>query len=239
MKQDKTVSTSLIKALDLISYMAGHAEGIRLVDLVAGSGLPRSTVIRILQTLQDYGLVDKPGARHYQLTARFRSWTDPDRYTVLRHRYRPLLQAISAEVKELVLLGLREGAGIIHIDYIEWDHAIRVAPTPHTRHPWHKHALGKLAMSLQPGILEQLKNQRRRGEMSEIQRTGVAWNREESEPGMIALATWGLKPSPAEPMIAVAWPTFRFTEKAAANAIRVIREAMRRELKTARSHLSK
>ena len=55
MKQDKTVSTSLIKALDLISYMAGHAEGIRLVDLVAGSGLPRSTVIRILQTLQDYG----------------------------------------------------------------------------------------------------------------------------------------------------------------------------------------
>lgn len=227
MKQDKTVSTSLIKALDIISYMAGHPEGIRLVDLVAGSGLPRSTVIRILQTLQDYGLVENLDARHYQLSARFRSWANPDRYTVLRNRYRPILQAISAEVKELVLLGLREGAGIIHLDYIEWDHAIRVAPTPHTRHPWHQHALGKLAMSLQPGILEQIKNHRRRAEMAEIQRTGVAWNREESEPGMIALATWGLKPSPAEPMIAVAWPTFRFTEKAAANAVRVIRKAVR------------
>lgn len=224
MNQDRTVSTSLIKALDLISHMAGHAEGIRLVDLVAGSGLPRSTVIRILQTLQDYGLVEKQGPRHYQLTARFRSWANPDRYSLLRNRYRPILQAISVELKELVLLGLREGAAIIHIDHIEWDHAIRVAPTPHTRHPLHKHALGKLAMSLQPGILEKTGNRRLRAELEEIQRTGVAWNREESEPGMIALATWGLLPSPVEPMIAVAWPAFRFSNEAAAKAIRVIRE---------------
>lgn len=223
MKRDKSISTSLIKALDVIGFLSGHPGGIRLVELVEGSGLPRSTVIRILQTLQDYGLVDKHGANHYRLTARFHSLANPDRYAQLRSRYRPVLQAISGEVKELVLLGLREGAAIIHIDYIEWDHAIRVAPTPHTRHPWHKHALGKLAMSLQPGILEQTRNRKLRAEIAEIQRTGVAWNREESEPGMIAMATWGFKASPAEPMIAVAWPTFRFSEATAAKAIRSIR----------------
>ena len=227
MNQDRTVSTSLIKALDLLTYMAGHAEGIRLVDLVLGSGLPRSTGVRIIQTLQDYGLVEKQGP-HYLLTPQFRAWSSSDRYSVLRARYRPVLEAVSAGVKELVLAGLREGAAIIHIDYIEWDHAIRVAPTPHTRHPWHKHALGKLAMSLQPGILEHTRNRKLRDELEEIQRTGVAWNREESEPGMIALATWGVRKSPAEPMIAVAWPTFRFSEQAAAAALRVIREAVAR-----------
>jgi DNA-binding IclR family transcriptional regulator len=229
MKQDKSVSTSLIKALDLISYLSGHAEGLRLPELVAGSGLPRSTVIRILQTLQDYGLVDKQGAGRYLLTSRFRALANPDRYAELRRRYQPLLQAISAEVQELVLVGLREGAAIIHIDYIEWDHAIRVAPTPQTRHPWHQHALGKLAMSLQPGILGQIKNRRLRAEIEEIQRTGVAWNREESERGMVAVATWGLEKSPAEPMIAVAWPSFRFSEAAAAKAIQFIKATMLRE----------
>lgn len=231
MNPDKSVSTSLIKALDLISFLAGHSEGIRLIDLVAGCELPRSTVIRILQTLQDYGLVDKPDSRHYRLSARFRVWANPDCYTLLRNRYRPLLQTISAELKELVLLGLREGAAIIHIDYLEWDHAIRVAPTPHTRHPWDKHALGKLAMSLQPGIVERTKDRKLRKEIMEIQRTGVAWNREESEPGMIALATWGFRQSPAEPMIAVAWPTFRFSEKAAENAIRTIRKVVSDEIR--------
>ena len=230
MNQDRTISTSLIKALDLISYMAGHAEGIRLVDLVLGSELPRSTAVRILQTLQEYGLVEKQG-RRYQLTAQFRAWSSADRYSLLRARCRPVLEAVSREVKELVLAGLREGAAIIHIDYIEWDHAVRVAPTPHTRHPWHKHALGKLAMSLQPGILERTKERNLRAELEEIQRTGVAWNREESEPGMVALATWGLRKNPAEPMIAVAWPTFRFSEKAAEKALRVIREAVAREIR--------
>lgn len=221
--RDKSISTSLIKALDVIGFLSGHPGGIRLVELVEGSGLPRSTVIRILQTLQDYGLVDKRGAYHYRLTGRFHSLANPDRYAQLRNRYRPVLQAISAEVRELVLLGLREGAAIIHIDYIEWDHAIRVAPTPHTRHPWHKHALGKLAMSLQPGIRDKMRSRRLRAELDEIRRTGVAWNREESGPGMIALATWGFKASPAEPMIAVAWPAFRFSEAAAARAVRTIR----------------
>lgn len=228
MNQDRTISTSLVKALDLITYLSGHPDGIRLVDLVGGSGLPRSTAIRILQTLQDYGLVEKKGA-NYRLTAHFRSWTNPDRYAVLRAKYRPIMEAVSAEVKELMLVGLREGAGIIHIDYIEWDHAIRVAPTPHTRHALHKHALGKLAMSLQPGILERTKDQKLRAELEEVQRTGVAWNREESEVGMIAMATWGLRKNATEPMIAVAWPKFRFTPKAARDAVAAIRAAVARQ----------
>jgi len=33
---------------------------------------------------------------------------------------------------ELVLLGLHEGNGIVHIDYIESDHMVRVAPAPAT-----------------------------------------------------------------------------------------------------------
>ncbi|MGL5019280.1 MAG: IclR family transcriptional regulator [Luteolibacter sp.] len=222
MTQDKAVSSSLIKALDVISFLSGHAEGLQLLELVDGSALPRSTVIRILQTLEDYGLVTKLG-RHYLLTTRFRAWANPDRYSLLRMAYRPILEAISAEVKELVLIGLREGAAIIHIDYIDWDNSIPIAPIPHTRHPWDKHALGKLAMSLTSGILEKTRNAKLRAELEEIQRTSVAWNREESQSGMIAMATWALLQAPSEPMISVAWPTNRFTEEKANAALRIIR----------------
>lgn len=225
--QDKSVSTSLIKALDVISFMSGHAEGLQLVELVTGSGLPRSTVIRILQTLEDYGLVARHG-RRYLLTQRFRAWANPDRYSVLRLRYRPILEALSKQLSELVLLGLREGNSIIHLDYIDWDHSIRVDPMPHTRHPWHKHALGKLAMSLKPGVLQETKDRKLCAELEEIQRTGVAWNREESQPGVIAIATWALLQSPSEPMISVAWPVSRFSEKKADLAVKIIRRELAR-----------
>mgnify|MGYP000473874940 CR=1 FL=1 len=48
---------------------------------------------------------------------------------------------------ELVLLGLHEGNGIVHIDYIESDHMVRVAPAPGTRHNFKVNALGKLALN--------------------------------------------------------------------------------------------
>ncbi|MFA6286744.1 MAG: helix-turn-helix domain-containing protein [Opitutaceae bacterium] len=223
MKQDKSVSSSLIKALDLIGFLTSHPGGLRLADLVGGSGLPRSTALRILQTIIEYGLIEKHDGR-YRLSDQFYAWASRDRYEKMKMRYRPLLEAIAARVHELVLIGVREGGAIVHIDFVQWDNLVRVAPAPVTRHRPERHALGKLAMSIQPGILEKTRDAKLRKELEAIQRTGVAWNRGESDPDMVALATWGFRKTTAEPMIAVAWPKFRFQEKAANGAIRAIRE---------------
>ena len=219
--------TSLIKALDLLTLLAGEVGGYTIQELADGMNQPRSTVVRVLNTLVDYGLVVRRGHR-YLASEAFNAWSRCNRHQFLRLRYRKILEAVAAKVSELVLLGVQEGAGIVHIDFIESDQAVRVAPAPDTRHNIRHNAIGKLCIA-QRSDLEGFWTQADpefKYELEEIRKTGIAWNREESVPGMIALACYGLGRSPTEPKLAVAWPIHRFTETKAAKAAEAINRAL-------------
>jgi len=220
------ISTSLLKALDVLSLLAGRSEGMTFADLSQAMSQPRSNIVRIANTLTLYGLAVRRG-RALTLTPAFYDWSRGRRHSALRAKYRPALEAIAAKTRELVLLGLPEGNGIIHIDYIEADHAVRVAPAPDTRHNLRVNALGKLALSRRPDLIARLRDRKLLAELADIRRDGVAWNREESVQGMIALAHPGVENIPTEPMIAVAWPAFRFSEAKGRAALAAIRAALR------------
>ncbi len=219
--------TSLIKALDVLTLLSAKSKGMNMTELAEAMNLPRSTLMRTLNTLTLYGLVEKKG-RNYCCGVVFDQWAQRDRQYHWINRYRKVLEHVALSINELVLLGLHEGNGIVHIDYIESDQMLRVAPAPDTRHILKINALGKLALSRRPDLVEAIKDPKLLEELKEIERTGVAWNREESVPGMIALATHGFSKSPTEPMIAVAWPAHRFTEEGAARALNSIKEALKR-----------
>lgn len=215
--------SSLFKALDVITLLTGHPAGLRMYEVVEYLNLPRPTVVRLLQGLGEYGLVEKH-ARFYRLSGRFFEWACPDRHALLRKRYRPVLEAVAAGTGELVLMGVQEGNAIVHIDLIESDHAVRVAPAPVTRHNLQSSALGKLALSRTPHLRKMVTSARIKKELNEIDAEGIAWNREESNKGVIAMATWITTSAATAPMIAVAWPAYRFSESAARKAVRLIRE---------------
>ncbi len=215
-------ASSLVKAMEILRLLAAAERGLSLPELLLACDYPRSTAVRILNTFALLGYVERRGRRHL-LTDSFRALTQPGRHEALRRRYRPVLEKAAAEIGELVLLGLHEGNGIIHIDYIESDHAVRVAPAPFTRHPLPRTAIGKLALSRRPDLVARLRKPRLAEELAEVRRRGVAWNRGESVPGMIALAVPGFTNEPAEPMLCVAWPAARFTEAAGRRAVKLLR----------------
>ena len=219
--------TSLVKALDVLTLLSSQGNGLSIIELCEAMNLPRSTLMRTVNTLTSYGLVEKQG-RHYQCGASFDQWAQRDRQHHWIQLYRKVLEHVAAETNELVLLGLHEGNGIVHLDYIESDQMVRVAPSPFTRHNLQVNALGKLALSRRPDLMDAIDDATLLEVLSEIQRTRVAWNREQSVPGMIALATYGFSKSPTEPMIAVAWPSHRFTEESSADALVCIKEALKR-----------
>lgn len=221
----KHLSSTLIKGLDVLSLISAQERGLTVPELAQALDAPRSNIIRLLNSLQLYGLIHQTG-RQWKSTAMFHSWVSRDRYHQMKSRYRPVLEKVARETGELVLLGMHEGNGIVHIDYIESDHAIRVAPAPQTRHNLRVNALGKLALSRRPDLEQSIEDPVLLKELQEVRDTGVAWNREESVQGMIALAHPGFHNIPAEPMIAVAWPIFRFSEKKANDAILAIRTAL-------------
>lgn len=219
-------SSSLIKALDVLTLLADHSDGIALPDLVTASGFPRSTVVRAVNTFCYYGLATRQG-RQIILTQAFTEMTGTGRYQALRRRYRPVLESIAVTIHELVLLGIQDGHAIVHLDYIEGDQAVRVAPAPQTRHRLEQSAMGKLALSRRPDLLKDISDPKLHRELLKAKREKVAWNRGQSDPDMIALACPGFRNVPAEPIIAVAWPSFRFTEEQGRHAIVMIKEAIK------------
>ncbi len=208
--------TSLVKALDLLGVLAAEESGATAQELAVTMNLARTTVIRVLNTVVEYGFVEKVG-RHYRVSAAFREWARPQRHRWLKRRYRALLEEVAAHTGELVLLGVLEGAGVVHIDFIAADDAVKVAPAPWTHHNIRHNAIGKLVLSQRPDLAEPwlIQEPSFADELAEIRQSGMAWNRGETVPGMVAMAVDGRRVVHCEPKIAVAWPTKRFQEKKA------------------------
>lgn len=218
-------STSLLKALDLLTVLGGTGAGATVQELALTMNLPRTTVIRILNTIMEYGLVQKVD-RIYQVTRSFGDWCRPDRNVLHCQRYRPVLEAWARATGELVLLGQLEGAGVVHLDFVESDHRVRVAPAPTTRHNIRHNALGKLFLSQRPDLAAAwvARDANFADELETIRETGIAWNHEETVAGMVALACHGFERVPTEPKLAVAWPEARFSKIKAERAVRALQK---------------
>jgi DNA-binding IclR family transcriptional regulator len=221
-------ASTVLKALDVLTILSGNSQGVPLPELAQALNQPRSNVVRLLGSLHSYGLVIREG-RTWRTTPTFRDWSaPPNRYAALRRRYRPVIEEVSSATRELVLLGVHEGNGAVHIDCVETDHRVRVAPYPSTRHNLRHNAMGKLALSRRPDLAGRFPDPDFQRELERVRADGFAWNREETVRGVVSMAMPGFSNAPTEPMIIVAWPVFRFSETAATNARQNIRDALAR-----------
>jgi DNA-binding IclR family transcriptional regulator len=228
-KQDKTVSSSLVKALDLITSLVAHPGGLSYLQLSEQGNMPRTTVRRIVQTLVGYGLeIHEHGV--VKLTANFHSWAAPDWNSLMKRRYRPVLERVAKEVNELVLVGAMSGDSVEHIDFVEADHLVQVAPALTWRLDARQTAMGKLCISRRRDLMSAITDPELKADLERIKRTGISWNRGVSDPGAISVAVSGFTSKPTEPVIGVAWPKQRFTEEAAERAIAAIQRAVAAEL---------
>lgn len=218
-------SSTLTHALDILALIAGRPDGITTPEVVKAIGAPRSNVVRVVNTLVDYGLVRRD-RRRLRVTQALHDLCDPDRHGSLRRRYRPVIERVARELNELVLLGLQEGDGLVHIDYVESDRRVRVAPSPVTRHDLRRNAIGKIALARRPDLAGQIDDPALMAELARVRRTGIAWNREETTEGVIVMACPGFTNAPTEPIIAIAWPVNRFSEETAAKAHRLVLQSL-------------
>ena len=70
---------SVRNAFRLLEALAGSPDGLRLARLVDATGLPKSSVHRVLGTLEDLDIVCRDGTGAYHLTASWRRVVAPPR----------------------------------------------------------------------------------------------------------------------------------------------------------------
>ena len=196
----------------MLGLLNARTSGIGIAGIVEEMGLPRSSLLRMLDSLAHYGFVERDEARRYRVTSKFRDWRVEDGDERLKTRFRSLMRRIADEVGEMTVLGRLQGRRIRHISHEEPDCRVRVIPPEGRTFAIDRMAMGKLILSQRPDLVP---NDCSEGLLAEITKAGAdgfAWNRGESEEGIIAWGTWLGEPSPLTPMLAVTWPDFRFSE---------------------------
>jgi len=221
------VATSFLKGLDLLTLLARHPAGMAMPAIRQRLKLPRTSILRMLATLELYGLVARQSAV-WRTTPRFHDWCRCDMHREIKDRYHDILRQIATEVGELVELGVGEGDGVRYIDWVQAEHPIHIDPLKSSLYPLYQTATGKLLLSQRPDLCAAIRNRQLRDEIEAAGIERVAWNRRESDANIMAVATWADVPSSITPVICVKWPFFRFTEAKAQSALAVIRRVLAR-----------
>jgi IclR family transcriptional regulator, acetate operon repressor len=133
------------RAAELLSLVVGSAGAPQFSELVAGTGLPKSTASRLLQALERHHLLYRDDQGGYSPGALFVGYTarhDPvDQLTRLAG---PGLQDLNARTGETVNLAVAHGTAVVQVTQIDATFVLGVTNWVGVEVPAHCSALGKV-----------------------------------------------------------------------------------------------
>lgn len=143
------VSQSLDRALTLLDELAN---GPRTLDQLAEKlSVHKSTVLRLLRTLESHRFVQRQGVRYYRLGTSlfelaFRALDERD----VRRAVEPALRELNASTGHTVHLASYEDGEVIYIDKAESRHNVRMYSRIGRRAALHCTAVGKVLVAALP-----------------------------------------------------------------------------------------
>ncbi len=116
------------KALIVLKHVGMcHGEGARLIDLIARTGLDKSTIHRLLGCLVEEGFVERTrsGKRYRLGMESIQLGFAASDMTPLVERFRPLMHRIARISEDTVFLVARSGDESVYIDRLEGDYPVK------------------------------------------------------------------------------------------------------------------
>lgn len=194
------------KALDVLDIVAGLERPVRFSELLTLSPHPKATLYRLVQTLTNLGMlqydIDRqtyaPGLRLVRLA--HAAW----RQSSLAPIARPFIDALSQDLSETVHLAQLDGGQVLYVDKRNAAEPIEMFSQAGRVGPGYCTGVGKAMLAfISDEVCETALAQQAwfahtaythtcaeslKREFEEIRRDGVAYDREEHEPGIICIA---------------------------------------------------
>jgi len=145
-------NSAAIRAFRILEILAEAKRPLSLADIVDAIELPKPTVHRILQQLQESWLIARSiGSRHYECSARVNRFS----LNLIMHsgpaaERHAILRDLAEQIGETCNLTMLNGTEIVYIDRVETQWPLRVHLQPGSTVPVHCTATGKLLLSLLP-----------------------------------------------------------------------------------------
>ena len=234
------------KALDVLEALR-DAERLSLSELAQRLGQARSSLFRILDTLEARGYVEHlPDVDGYTLGLAAASLAG--RHTVssaLRRLARPVMEELAHQLGETVNLGMLLGAEVVYVDMVESHYAMRMNVAIGSRSPAYSTSLGKALLAfagpqvdlhklLPPRLAAMTPNtitdrERLLEELQLVRERGWSLDDEENEPGARCVgAPIRGSSGHAVAAISVAGPVSRVSDARIPEVARLVTEAARR-----------
>lgn len=219
---------SVARALTVLQAVAAEPEGLSLTDIAQRVDLPKSTVSRLLATMERFAVVerlpDSKGIRIGEGIVSMAMQMPFRRY--LSAVARPIIQCLAAEIGEAASICLPDGERVLFVDQVQSQHHVQVRDWTGSRFPMHSVSSGKLFMSeWVPAALDRylscplerytprtvVEPDAVRKHLSEILETGVSWGVDELEIGLTAVSAPIRDPSrQIVAAVNLIGPSFRF-----------------------------
>jgi len=148
-RQDKYFSKVIGKALDIIAILRSSVQPMSLNELTLRLNLAKSSVFRILHTLEVSGYIERDTAGRYEVTADLRAWGPGRLRTALVDAAMPALKELSREFRETVSLAMYFENRVEVVATVESPHLIRMGNTVGRIVPPHASSLGKAVAAFQ------------------------------------------------------------------------------------------
>ena len=214
----------IVRAADMLRKLAAEPHGLTLSQLVARTGLPRSTVHRIIGALTDEGFVGASPSGKIRIGPGLIGLAAASRHD-LRHEIAPFLQRLSQELRETVDLAVLDGRDVLFIDQYASRRTLRIVSQIGARFPAHCTANGKALLArLAPEELAAVLPTRLKAmtehtiiersellaELEQVRATGLAYDHEEYSAGIGAVGTTVRDVTGAVMAITIGVPMSRF-----------------------------
>ncbi len=231
------LDTVLGKAVAILRAFRVDDRLLPLAELVRRTGLPKPTVHRVAADLVHHRLLDKTEHGYRLAGGLFELGMRAATERTLLELAMPFLQDLYERTHETVHLGVREGTEVVYVAKIGGHRQARSPSRTGGRMPMHCTAIGKALLAhaeadvrtavlggglarwtphtvVAPGLLEK--------QLARVLETGLSYEREESSPGLLCVASPVLDETgrTALAAISVAGPVGRFRPEAHENAVR-------------------
>jgi DNA-binding IclR family transcriptional regulator len=195
------------RMMEVLGQLERHADGVTIRELVTQLKLPRTTIYRILNSLQSHSMVrrDEDGAYHLGrrllgLASHVAASASP---TDVLAFATPVLEGLSAELGEGSKLSVIDDDGVLVLAAAQGRRPYALSVTPGQRMPLHAGAASKLLLAYQDEadidlyLSRPLEGytprtitdpRRLRSELARIRRLGWSQDKGESGPSILAFA---------------------------------------------------
>ncbi|MFC5591965.1 IclR family transcriptional regulator [Sporosarcina soli] len=145
-----TKNKTVVRSLDILNLFIDHEE-LTFQEIIDLSGIPKTSVYRMLMTIEDMGFVEKGADSKYRLGLLFLKFGDlVSRRLDIRQVAYPIMKDLHNDVEEAVNLIIQQGDEAIYIEKIDTYQKVRLYTAIGRRSPLYAGACSRVILSYLP-----------------------------------------------------------------------------------------